>query len=204
MSEVYPLLFPPAFLSLAGITPPLMQSLFAAAADLYALQPWKILKSETVIEVRSPDPRLVVVMGAAGQSLGISVYDNPEDLRRMYLAVDPLDAAGALCWLALSYETEEYLDRDDLQIISGNNLRVAGSEAYPAIARIGTPGPDLQPPLLQDLYWLEGCLPALCQLFSSHLILNEHGEPHPVELCIPVETSAGLLETRLRLPGMQV
>ena len=204
MNEADPLLFPPAFLSVAGVTPQLLQRLFAAAADFYAIHPWKFFKSETVIEVRAPDPRLVVVMGSAGQSFGISVYDSPADLQRMYQAVDPLDAAGALCWLALTYETAEYLDRDDLQTIDKHRLRVAGNEAYPAIARIGSPGPDLQPPTLQDLFWLEVCLPALCQLFTSHLILDEQGGPYPVELTIPVETSVGLLETRLRLPGMQV
>jgi len=204
MSETDPLLLPPALLSVRGVRPQLLQSLFAAAADFYEIQPWTVLKGEKVIEVQSPDPRLVVVMGAAGQSFGISVYDSPDDLQRMYRAADPLDAAGALCWLALSYETAEYLDRDDLQAIHQYGWRVAGEAAYPAIVRIGSPGPDLQPPTLRDLLWLEGCLRALCRLFVSHLVLDEQGEPRPIELAIPFETSAGLVETRLRLPGMQV
>jgi len=204
MSDIEPLLFPPAYLSIVGVTPQLLQGLLAAAADFYEVQPWKILKSETVIEVGAPDARLVVVMGAAGQSFGISVYDSPADLQRMYQAADPLDAAEALCWLALTYETAEYLDQGDLQAIRRYGWRVAGEAAYPAIARIGSPGPDLQPPMLKDLYWLEGCLLALRQFFTSYLVLGEQGEPDAAELTIPVETSAGLLETRLRLPGMQV
>jgi hypothetical protein len=81
---------------------------------------------------------------------------------------------------------------------------VAGEAAYPAIARIGSPGPDLQPPALQDLLWLEGCLPALCQFFTSYPVLDEQREPRVLDIAIPVQTSTGLLETRLRLPGMQV
>ena len=98
----------------------------------------------------------------------------------------------------------EYLDRDDLLAIHSHGWRVAGEAAYPAIARIGSPGPDLRAPTLQDLSWLEGCLRALYQLFTYHLILDEQGEPNPVELTVPVETSVGILETRLRMPGMQV
>ena len=230
-------LLPPALLSVPGVTPLLLQSLFAAAADFYSIQPWTILKGEKVIAVgltqlagdwmclggqsppkhiqlsleqrtsyvvQSPDLRLVVVMGAGGQAFGISVYDSPADLQLMFQLDDPLAAAGALCWLALTYETAEYLDRDDLKAIHQHGWAVAGIEAYPAIARIGTPGPDLQPPTLQDLLWLEGCLRALCLLFSSYLILDEQGDPLPVDLTLPVETSAGILEAHLHMPGMQV
>ena len=204
MSETDPLLLPPPLLCVPGVTPQLLHDLFAAAADFYTIQPWTVLNSEKAIEVQAPDARLVVVMGAAGQSFGISVYNSPADLQRMYQAADPLKAAEMLCWLALTYETAEYLDQDDLEAIHRYGWRVAGDAAYPAIARIGSPGPDLHAPVLQDLLWLEGCLRALCQLFTSHLVLDEHGEPRPVELTISVETSAGLVETRLRLPGMQV
>ena len=203
MNDSEALWFPPALLSVAGVTPQLLQGLFAAAADFFEIQPWKILKGEKVIEVWSPEARLVVVMGAAGQSFGISVYDSSADLQRMYQAQDPLEAAGALCWLALTYETAEYLDQGDLGAIRRYGWRVAGEIAYPSIARIGAPGPDLQPPTRQDLVWLEGCLRALCALFTSHLALDEQGEPLPVECTIPVQTSSGLLDARLRLPGMQ-
>jgi hypothetical protein len=204
MNESGPLLLPPGLLSVAGVTPPLLDGLFAAAADFYEIQPWKLLKGEKVIQVSAPDARMVVVMGAAGQSFGISVYDSPADLQRMFQASDPLDAAGALCWLALTYESEEYVDQTDLKAIHESGWRVAGDAAYPAIVRIGSPGPDLQPPTLQDLQWLEGCLRALCRLFTAHLAFDEQGELRPVDLTIPVKTHAGLVETRLRLPGMQV
>ena len=204
MNDIDLPLLPPALLSVPGVTPQLLQSLFAAAADFYSIQPWSILKGEKVIAVRSPELRLVVVMGAGGQAFGISVYDSPADLQLMFQLDDPLAAAGALCWLALTYETAEYIDRDDLKAIHQHGWPVAGIDAYPAIARIGTPGPDLQPPTLQDLLWLEGCLRALYLLFSSYLTLDEQGEPLPVDLTLPVETSAGILEAHLHMPGMQV
>jgi hypothetical protein len=204
MNDTGALWFPPALLSVAEVSPQLLQGLFAAAADFFEIQPWKVLKGERVIEVGSPEPRLVVVMGAAGQSFGVSVYDSPADLQRMYQAQDPLEAAEMLCWLALTYETAEYLDQGDLQAIHQYGWRVASEAAYPSIARIGSPGPDLRPPTLQDLFWLEGCLRALCELFTSCLVLDEQGEPLPVDLTIPIQTSAGLVETRLHLPGMQV
>lgn len=199
-----PMLLPPALLEVPGVTPQILQSLFAAAAEFYAIQPWKFSKGEIVIAVQSPDERLVVLMGAAGQAFGLSVYDSQADLQRMYNSTDPLDAAEALCWLTLSYETAEYLAQSDLDLASKQGWLVAGEAAYPSIARIGTPGPDLQPPVLQDLLWLEGCLRALCQLFTAHWRLDEQGNPLPVEITLPIETSSGIIETRLRLPGMQV
>jgi hypothetical protein len=204
MMDIGPFLLPPGLLSVPGVRLELLESLFAAAADFYLIQPWTFRNDEKAIEVQAPDARLVVVMGAAGQSYGISVYDSPADLQRMLAATHPLEAAEALCWLALTYETAEYLDRDDLQAIHKYGWRVAGEAAYPAITRIGSPGPDLQPPALQDLLWLEGCLQALCKFFISNPALEERGELRAVDITIPVETSSGLLETRLRLPGMQV
>jgi hypothetical protein len=198
------MLLPPALLAVPGVTPQLLGSLFAAAADFHAIQPWKFLKKEIVIQVYAPDRRLVVLMGAGGQAFGLSIYDSPADLQRMYRSTDPLDAAEALCWLTLSYETAEYLARDDLDALNQYGWRVAGEAAYPAIARIGTPGPDMQPPSLQDLLWLEGCLRALHRLFTAHLVLDEQGDPLPVKISLPIETSGGVIETHLRLPGMQV
>jgi hypothetical protein len=204
MMEMDPHLLPPALLTVPGVSPELLESVFAASADLFSIAPWKLLNSEISIDVQAPDERLVVVMGAGEQSFGISVYDSQADLQRMYRAADPLDAAEALNWLALTYETAEYLDRGDLQAVDQYGWRVAGETAYPAIVRLGSPGPDLQAPTLQDLYWLEGCLRALCRLFTSPLALDAQGKLHPMQVTFPVETSRGLVETRLRLPGMQV
>ena len=84
-----PFLLPPGLLSVPGVRLELLESLFAAAADFYLIQPWTIINDEKAIEVQAPDARLVVVMGAAGQSYGISVYDSPADLQRMLAGRTP-------------------------------------------------------------------------------------------------------------------
>ncbi len=206
MSE-NPLLLPPSLTSVPGVSHGLLASLFQAAAEFYALAPWLALGSETNLAIHYPgaaEARLVVVMGSGGQAYGLSVYDCLDDLRRMYQLNDPLAAANELCWLALTYETAEYLSRADLRAVERFGWQVANPSAYPAIVRIGSPGPELHPPLLTDLVWLEGALRILTQFLRQRPQLDEAGKLRPVDLFLKSQTCAGLAEARLRLPGIRV
>ena len=154
-------LLPPGWFNLPGSTASLMSSLLEAAAALYTLEPWLILDGEVPIEVRYPPdvaPRLVVVMGSGGDLQGLCAYDSLADLRHVLEAGDPLDAAGKSSWLALTYDTRDYILPDDLEAIERFGWHLAGAALYPAVARIGPPGPELRSPTLEDLVWLEGVL----------------------------------------------
>lgn len=206
MSEDFPLL-PPSLTQVPGVSPALLEGIFAAAADFYSLSPWGALGGETNIAVHIPsqsEARLVVVMGAGGQVYGVSVYDSAADLQRMYRLDDPLAAAAEISWLALTYETAEYMSADDRWAIERFGWRVANPSAYPAIVRIGAPGPELRPPQLDDLVWLEGALRSLCLFVEHYLEMDERGAPRPALVNLKSTTSAGQMETRLRLPGLRV
>ena len=106
------LLLPPSLVGISGVTPDLIGSVFAAAAELYHIEPWKRLGGETPIEVRCPQgapSRLAVVLGAAGQAFGLCVYDSAADLRRALAGADPLEAARAVNWLGVRVLSDRFL-----------------------------------------------------------------------------------------------
>jgi len=197
-------LLPPGLLSIPGVTPALLGSVFAAAAELYRIGPWKRLAGETPIELRCPQqapPRLLVVLGAGGQAFGLCVYDSAGDLSRAQESADPLETAGGLNWLALSYDSADFLALEDLAAVERFGWPVAGEEAYPAITRLGSPGPELHPPTLDDLIWLDGALRGMGEYITHHLELDEHSRLAPYQVVLQVETSAGPVELGLRIPA---
>ena len=196
MPEGEHLLLPPSLISIPGVTPDLIGSVFAAAAELYHIGPWKRLGGETPIEVRCPrqaPARLVVVLGAAGQAYGLCVYDSAADLSKALAGADPLEAARALNWLALSYESDDFLAAEDLAAIQHFGWHVAAEGAYPAITRIGSPGPELHSPTVGDLLWLDGALRGLGKFTLHHL--------NAQQAVLQVETSRGAVELALRISG---
>lgn len=198
------LLAPPSLLSVPGVMPVLLGSLFGAAADLFRTAPWKLFQSEIPIEVYCPREslaRIVVVLGAADQCLGLSVHDSPMDFERMKQAQNPLEAAEYLSWLALSYDPAAYLAQEDLDAIREHGWDIAGDFAYPSILRIGTPGPDLHAPALEDLIWLEGGLMGLTAFFQQFFGFENVDWSQEYDQTISVNTNTGQAVVRIRLPA---
>ena len=201
--EEHPLL-PPSLLSIPGVTPALLGSVFTAAAVLYRIEPWKRLAEEVPIEVRCPrqaPPRLVVMLGAGGQAYGLCAYDSAADLRMAQESADPLEAASGLNWLALSYDSADFLALEDIEAAQRFGWLVAAEEAYPAITRLGSPGPGMHPPTLEDLLWLDGALRGLGEFFTYPLVLDNHGGLKPQAAVLRVEASQGPCELAQRIPG---
>ena len=171
MPEDDGILLPPSLVAVPGATPALIGGVFAAAAGLYRAAPWTLLGEQTPLEVCCPagsTRRLVVVLGAGGQAYGLCAYDSAADLQQALESADPLAAAGALRWLALSYEPSHFIARQDLEAVKQHGWQAAEAQAYPAITRLGMPGPDLHAPFLEDLVWLEGALPALAEFCQGY------------------------------------
>ncbi|MBL7163449.1 MAG: hypothetical protein ISS57_12650 [Anaerolineales bacterium] len=154
---------PPSLLSIRGVTIPLLGNIFTSAADFYRLAPWEQLQDETPIEIRYPAgaaSRFVVVMGAAGESFGISVNDTRADLNRMFTAASPRQLIKEISWFTLTYDVAPYFSFDDLDTISRYDWPVVNEYAYPSMARVG-PTPEFYLPTRQDLFWVEGALPVV-------------------------------------------
>jgi hypothetical protein len=193
----------PCLFSIPDVTVPLLERIFTAAAEFYRLEPWKKLPYEVPMEIRYPpdaDPRYAVVIGTEGESLGLSVNDNWEDLQTMYAELSPDELIGKISWFALTYEIPIALAFDDLDVIERFDWPIPNESAYPSIARVGST-PDLLPPTRQDLFWLEGVLPVLSEFFKNHLDLDGFGHVRPSKYTFSTQTINGPAEVSLQIPA---
>jgi hypothetical protein len=156
---------PPAgLLDAEGVTPELVGGVFDAAAVFYRQAPWKRV-GERAVEVISDrlegGPRYAVMMGQAGLTAGLVLYDDYDTLVRIrdeYLA--PGEAAAITAALAVIFGTVDELVPADVEAMRAHHWRVAGPYAYPCIYRM-EPGMVMRPPTAAELELLEGCLRAL-------------------------------------------
>lgn len=196
---------PPSLLGVQGGTVPLIGRIYAAAAEFYRLAPWTLLKFETPIEIAYPldgERRYAVVIGALGEEFGLSAYDRIDDFRRVMDVSNPRQRPKVGSSLMLSFGTPNFLAFDDLDAIPAYGWEVAGEDAYPMVVRI-VDGHRLVAPSVQDLFWLEGALPALIHLFKKGIRLKENGEVQPKKATCTVQTLGGPAKARVRIPAWE-
>lgn len=198
-------LLPPALATAPDVDPKLQGRIYAAAAALYRLAPWQVIPGEMPLEVRFPEDapaRWVVVMGSGGDAFGLSINDSWIDLERMYASSDPLELAHSVSWLALTFDTSEYLAFEDLDAIQEHHWSVAHESAYPALYRVGGPQADLQAPSKHDLHWLDCVLPALVEYFGTTPPGdNRWRTPH--ESRVSAAAHCGPAQVLIRFPGLE-
>ncbi len=198
-------LLPPALATTPHVTPDLQGRIYAAAAALYRLAPWHAIPGEMPLEVHYPEDaaaRWVVVMGSGGDAFGLSINDSWLDLERMYASSDPLELARSVSWLALTFDTAEYLAFEDLDAIREHNWPIVHESAYPALYRVGGAQADLQAPSEADLHWLAGVLPALAQYFAARPPGDKCWRA-PHESRIPIEAHPQPVQVLIRYPGLE-
>jgi hypothetical protein len=197
-------LLPPALATAPGADLELQGRIYAAATAFYQLAPWRVIPGEMPLEVRFPEDvpaRWVVVMGSGGDAFGLSIYDSWIDLERMYASRDPLELAQSVSWLALTYDTSEYLAFEDLDAIRQYSWPVAHESAYPALYRVGGPQADLQAPSINDLRWLDCVLPALSQYFEERPS-GDNCWHVPHESRVSAAAHCGRTQVFIRYPGL--
>jgi hypothetical protein len=156
---------PPAgLLDAEGVTPELVGGVFDAAAVFYQQAPWKRV-GERAVEVRSDrlegGPRYAVMMGQAGLTAGLVLYDDYETLVHIREEdLPPGEAAAITAALAVIFGSADDLVPADVEAMREHHWRVAGPHAYPCIYRM-EPGMVMRPPAAAELELLEGCLRAL-------------------------------------------
>lgn len=192
----------PSLIAVPGVSNQLLVSLFRLAADFYRHSPWLSLNSDLPIEIKYPPSapsRIVVVMGSAGQAFGLSIYDSREDIKRVYDARTPLEGFDKISWLALSYDPIHYLAQEDAAAIKEKGWPIANEAAYPVITRVGAPGPDLHPPTLVDLEWLEGTLSGLNKMFGEADASAEVPRYYGYGATLQAQTYRGLRDIRIQV-----
>jgi hypothetical protein len=151
-------------LDMPGVTPEAVASFFDAAAVYYERAPWRKV-GERAIRVEcdrfESGPWYAVMMGQAGMTAGLVLYDDLETLARIQQGDLPQEESAAMtAALAVVYGTADELTEADQEAARRHRWRVAARDAYPSVYRLD-PGMNMRPPLAWELELMEGCLRAL-------------------------------------------
>jgi tetratricopeptide (TPR) repeat protein len=151
-----------ALIDTPGVTLGHVAGLFDAAAEFYRQQPWRLAPAQRPIRIRcsrfSADTWYVVVMGQAGMTLGLAMYEELEVLQSM-LREDQGSERRQSAMSVMFGEAFEIPVRD-LAAAEKHGWPVASPDAYPLIIRVN-PGMAIRPPLNWELELAEACLRAI-------------------------------------------
>jgi hypothetical protein len=155
---------PTSLLEMPGVTPEAVGSFFDAAALFYRQAPWK-RTGERPIRVDcarfDSGPWYGVLMGQAGMTCGLVLYDDLSTLQRIQEGDLPeQESARQTAALAVVFGASEDLAPEDVAAAQRHGWAVAGPDAYPSVYRM-EPGLSVRPPLGWELGLLEGCLRAV-------------------------------------------
>ncbi|NOX56140.1 MAG: tetratricopeptide repeat protein [Planctomycetes bacterium] len=171
----------PALIEIPGIRREQVASFFEAAVQFYQTKPWRRVPSDTVIRITFDDgdhaPWYAVIIGQAGVSLGLAVYDDPEKLRGLFHARDEEVALEQMQALSMNFGEKFELPFADLEAAEQFGWPVAAPEAYPYLFR-AAPGYQILSPSLRDVIRMDACLRALPEFIDS----NEDCKTISVEL----------------------
>jgi hypothetical protein len=151
----------PGLLDVPGVTPEAVASFFDAAAGFYRQAPWRKV-GERPIKIDCPrfesGPWYAVLMGQAGLTAGLVLYDSLETLQRIQTGeLSDEEGARLTAALAVVFGSEDELPEADAQAAREHGWRVAGEDAWPVVYR-KEPGLTMRPPLAWELELLEACL----------------------------------------------
>ena len=180
---------PPGLLGMPRVTPRIVGSLFRAAADFYRKAPWRVVGDGYAVRVEcrrfDSGPWSAVIMGQAGLTLGLALYDSVDQLRALW-ASDPdqeRDLMRQVASLALTFERQSQAYPRDTHAAAQYEWEVVDSEAFPTVFR-KEPGLSMRPPLSWELVLLEGCLRAIPAFLSRY----PPGDAARSEMTVPVAT----------------
>jgi len=197
----------PGLLTVRGVTPQFLESLFSAAADFYRAEPWLHLSDQHPLAVQvlpEKKPRYLHIMGNAGIEYGLAMYRRWEDVERIYSFADnPLEAMSEEGNNSFFFSPVYEIAGGDWDAIEQYGWDVAGDQAYP-FPMVFYPNRKIRRPDLEDLQWYEAVLRAI-PLFVQDYFLAHKGDPptpdQPLEAAITVPIYGGETEVSIKLPG---
>ena len=135
-----------------------MESFYHAAARYFQQAPWKHVRGEIPIAIRSrglgAGTRYAVVLGRTGVTLGLMLLETWDDLQDMLRGVRSCEDMPGL---SVIFDEITILAPADLYLVERNGWPVPTPEAYPAVLRF-EPGRPPQSPSGADLEYIESCL----------------------------------------------
>ncbi len=196
-----------SLIKIPGVTVPLLNKIFKAAAAYYRLAPWELIPPEEfAMEIRYPaeaEPRYAIIIGRGGESLGLSINDSLDDLKAfMEHARFNKSISSKFSTISFTFEGNFLLSFDDLDAIETYGWDIPNERAYPSIMRY-SPEDKLFSPTSKDIYWLEGALPAITEFFTydydSDEFFANFGETQ-IEYNTIVHTLGGVEHVIITLP----
>ncbi|HPM00658.1 MAG TPA: hypothetical protein PK816_00765 [Candidatus Cloacimonadota bacterium] len=163
------------------------QKLYHFADEIYKIKPWGFLYEDQIIKIVYPKTNIeyyVSVMGSAGEHFSVTAYEGDQSLNNFHKLLNSVSENEKMqliletTQVILSFENNEFLEKEDKKIIKDLDLKYRGKKAYPCF-RIQEPGylrarPDSdQADLMIFLY--EKCLQVLSYV-NDHKTMEKGGE----------------------------
>jgi hypothetical protein len=191
----------PGLLSVPGATLPLVEELFAAAAEFYRLAPWRWMDNLAALEVHYPadgPARYAAIMGFGGEVFGLVVYPSLDDLRIQISDLKPEQIFKKMTAISINFDEPMALSFDDLDALEKYNWPVAAAEAYPQVIKATPPG-KVGVPTAAEIALLAAALRVIPDFVTRHL-RADRGAPRPAAATYPLTNVHGGQQIALRYP----
>lgn len=181
--------------------------LFRASAAFHRAAPWTIPARETPIVVTRPggDPWVAVVLGAAGEQTGLTLYHEMADLEWM-VTRDSSEAPSAAfegmedVIVSLLFNTRSELPRPMRAEIRQQGWEIAGPSAYPTLTVLNAPGGGIRQRYFEDLIAALESVPRFVAQYAPELASDvqtlegfDWSDPETVTTCT-LAIAAGLFD----------
>ena len=164
--------YQPGLLSIPNVTEPMVREIYTAAAEFVKQVVWDAVSdSEPIVIHFPPDapPKYVVVMGYGGEEYGIAIYDDLEQLAKLYSGMSPEEIGDeSLAWTAVLLGEAHYLSFDDLDAIEAYNWPIADDESYPLVTKMRPVAETFELPTEAEIRLLSAALRLLPQFVETY------------------------------------
>lgn len=163
-----------------------LRELFAAAAAYWRAAPWTSIENEQAPMVTTPSGRTwrVSVMGAAGNTYGLVLYSDPDDLAR-HIDADtgryPFAAIRGKI-IALTFDRSDQLLPAILREASTAGWEIADPKRFPILMTVNTPAGGVSSRDADDLIASLRTIPGFVRKWRAELVAEvEAFEPPVIE-----------------------
>jgi len=188
------------------IDPVCVAAFFEAAAQLFEMAPWTLLKEDLIMSLSIPNLNLhnacLALMGAQGESLGFLLFDSLGDYRRF--TADEEGNPG-IQFFSVYFEPGSQVPKPMRREISEHAWKVVSPQAYPRMLRLDAD--HLNTPTTDKDYALAtlACL-ALVRFCTKHKPLLQDVDPIETResFSLPIEDRNYQVEVILPHPEMNL
>jgi len=180
---------PPALVDQPDLSIEQIGRFYEAAAEFYRQAPWRHLGYENAVRIECPriegGPWFAVLMGQSGLTMGVTLYDDLNLLKRLW-SHNFSDRKNAELTVAttVTFGGANEIALADLEAARQHGWEAARADAYPSIFRKER-GMSMRPPTAEELELMEASMRALPE-FVKH---RRQGDFTPEQ--ITVSTDAG-------------